>query len=82
MGVFDGSGRNYIFLFEYIRRLFIWRVKMSKITFTMGEPQASLPGAWTIQVTIPMKRTRYNRFRFWLFFKMFPFEFKEWIDED
>ena len=52
-----------------------------KITFTLGELESSLSGAYPIGVMIPMKRTWYNRFRFWMFFKFFPFEFKEWTED-
>jgi len=50
---------------------------MSKIVFTIGEV---VDGFYPMEFTIVTKRTWYNRLRFWLFFKFFPFEFKEWQD--
>ena len=49
-----------------------------KIVFTMGDPPKE-----GVEVTVPIKKTWYNRLRFWLFFKFFPFKFKEWgkVDE-
>lgn len=48
---------------------------MAKIIFTMGEPTEEV---YPLQFTICMKKTWYNRLRFWLFFKFFPFEFRGW----
>ena len=31
---------------------------------------------------IAIKRTWYNRLRFWLFFNFFPFAFKAWIEKE
>jgi len=58
---------------------------MEKITFSMGEVVDSSKDEpcsaycyYPLEITVPMKRTWYNRFRFWLFFKVFPFEFRKW----
>jgi len=48
---------------------------MSKIVFTMGD---LVEGVYPMQFTVATPRTWYNRLRFWLFFKFFPFEFKGW----
>jgi len=52
---------------------------MTKIVFTMGESQDA--ESRPIEVTVVVKRTWYNRFRFWLFFKFFPFDLKEWRND-
>ncbi len=54
-----------------------------KITFSMGEmadnsKDESFSACYPLEIAVPMKRTWYNRFRFWLFFKFFPFEFRKW----
>ena len=51
---------------------------MSKIEFSMG---VLVDGIYPLLFMIATKKTWYNRLRFWLFFKFFPFEFKRWIDE-
>jgi len=51
---------------------------MDKITFTMGEATG---GMYPFEITVTLKKTWYNRLRFWLFFKFFPFEFQGWIEE-
>ena len=62
---------------------------MSKIVFTMGqrENKTDTNSNWLgisyvpILFTISVKKTWYNRFRYWMFFKFFPFDFKEWVDD-
>lgn len=54
---------------------------MSRIVFTMGEKQNEEDISGLFLFNVPIGKTWYNRLRFWLFFKFFPFEFKEWLDE-
>jgi len=56
-----------------------------KITFSMGEVvDSSMENIcqayryYPLEITVPMKRNWYNKLRFWLFFKFFPFEFRKW----
>lgn len=51
---------------------------MDKIEFSMGIPT---DGEYPLLFTMVIKRTWYNRLRFWFFFKFFPFEFRRWLDD-
>ncbi len=53
---------------------------MKKIVFTMGDKATDSEECAPLEFTIPIKRTMLNRVRFWLFFKFFPFKFKEWLN--
>lgn len=46
------------------------------IVFVLGDESES--GAYPLLFTVPICKSWYNRLRFWLFFKFFPFKFKEW----
>lgn len=50
---------------------------MDKTVFSMGELTDS---EYPFLITVAVKKTWYNRLRFWLFFKFFPFKFKEWLN--
>ncbi|MBU0598955.1 hypothetical protein KKF61_08295 [Patescibacteria group bacterium] len=58
------------------------RSEMAKIEFTLGDPatEAENKSVCPIIVTIYIKKTWLNRFRFWLFFKFSPFCFSRWIE--
>lgn len=50
---------------------------MNKIVFTMGE---LVDDTYPFEITVAIRKTWYNRIRFWLFFQFFPFKFKEWLN--
>ena len=52
---------------------------INKIVFTLGYP---VDGFYPMEFTVVLKKNWYNRFRYWMFFRFFPFDFKEWINEE
>jgi len=52
---------------------------MDKIEFSMGKLTS---GEYPLLITVVIKKTWYNRLRFWLFFKFFPFEMRGWKEKE